>query len=245
LDLVTMDPIDVPYTSADNKSKLALTQSKNIIISKRDSSSDSDDSDPSDSDSDDDTSSDSSENKIEQEPAKSHEVELSEVSVSHNNNTYAETRRRRDANRGTASTINNVRNRNKTIAMFIKGARQPHVYSKWEKKQMKNYESISYRNPRSEIYQQFVTSTSIKNSLLWKWFLFIIIGIIIAITSFTLKITTEKSHEVISCLLQDFFFKGQILQAYLWHLFMALSFLVIGSPLVIWFEPKACGAGIP
>jgi chloride channel 7 len=250
-------PSDVPYNAATNNGEDVETP-HNIIKTKLDNE------DPetekntsvSDSDSDSDTSeSDRSRRKRSKSARKSSigiSMENSSISqgghavidVSEERSTTSSfTRPRRTT---AADRLRAARARNKTIAAaLIKPANVPHVYSKWEKKQMRDYTSIAYRNPRSEIYQEFISTHHVSTSVLWKWFLFIVIAVIISITAFTLKIVTEKIHESSIDLLYEMYREHHLIQAYLWHVGLALLFILIGSSVVVWFEPNAAGSGIP
>jgi chloride channel 7 len=131
------------------------------------------------------------------------------------------------------------------LASMINPSSAPHVYSKWEKKEMKNYGSIVYRNPRSEIYQEFIRTSEVGTATLWRWCLFIVISIIMSVTAFTLKIVSEKIIYAKLEFLYELFGENKLIEAYVWYLGLSLVLILVGSSLVIWFEPRAAGSGIP
>uniref|UniRef100_A0A6B2KY49 Chloride channel protein n=1 Tax=Arcella intermedia TaxID=1963864 RepID=A0A6B2KY49_9EUKA len=122
----------------------------------------------------------------------------------------------------------------------------PHVYSKWEKKQMKNFSSISYHNPRSETYQDFLTNKySNYYGTVWKWVFFFVIAVLMSVTAYVLKTVTEEIAQARIGYLSTLLEHHDTLGAFFWHIGISLGLICIASPMVIWFEPNAAGSGIP
>ncbi|CAL8095571.1 unnamed protein product [Orchesella dallaii] len=140
--------------------------------------------------------------------------------------------------------------RSQPISYFSKGkdfqkSKEVHQHTSYEKKVLNTFESIPTYPCHTAVYKAWLKKNSPFKSNGESWLFISIIGILMGIIAFSIKLTVEKLYIFQHPIMETYVKRGEVVRLWFYYCSMSCFFSVIASFIVVYVCPSTAGSGMP